>query len=760
VPTGGAAIFNNAPDVVNIFSRVTGGSISSIDGLIQANGSANLFLINPAGIIFGSNASLNIGGSFIGSTAQSFKFSDGTEFSTVNPAPPLLTINVPIGLQMGPEPGAITVQNTGHRMQFIQDANLQPANAPIGLSIALGQTLALIGGAVNLDGGILRAPSGHLELGSAQGSIVGINTTTAQWKFDYSHIQQFGNIQLLHQSLVETSGAPAGSMNFQGRNIEVKDGSGALLVNQGSHNSGHLTLHASQSLEMKNPGTYGFDHSFLWADNNSTGLGGNLLISAPHILLQDGAIIGARNFKIGKTGNIVVDAASTLEFTGYSPTPVSSGLNNFNFGSGLGGDIQVNTGSLKLSNAGVILNSARGVGNGGNVIVNAAQQIEIVGQPLINLNPSGIIVSTFRQGNTGQLTISTPKLTLLEGGAVITSTLGRGNGGNAIVNVSQEILVSGVGKGTGTGNPSRIGAKAELVPLPLQRRYELSPFPQGNSGDLVINTPKLTITDRGNVGTSHEGVGNAGDLYINSDRILLDSAGSITANTLSGEGGNLKLQATMIILRHSSNITATAGGSGNGGNITINAPIIAGFENSDIIANAVKGRGGNIQITTQGIFGLKFRPQLTPENDITASSQFGLNGTVAINNVTVDPTSGLVELPVVLADASRKMGSVCDRTEGSSFVYTGRGGLPENPLGRLETLQPWEDLRDLSAFQDQPPVAPLPRHRAEPTFIVEANAIRRNPDGTMELVAIGTESVPMDYAVTCAGRFWFGQTQE
>ncbi len=80
IPTGGSATFQNYSAIVNIINRVTGGNVSNIDGLIKANGSANLFLINPAGIIFGK---LDIGGSFLGSRAESILFEDGFNYSAI-----------------------------------------------------------------------------------------------------------------------------------------------------------------------------------------------------------------------------------------------------------------------------------------------------------------------------------------------------------------------------------------------------------------------------------------------------------------------------------------------------------------------------------------------------------------------------------------------------------------------------------------------------------------------------------------------------
>lgn len=143
IPTGGTAYFNNAADIQNIFSRVTGKDVSNIDGLIQANSTANLFLINPNGIIFGQGARLNIGGSFLGSTAASLNFADGTSFSATAPqATPLLTISVPIGLQIGANSGSILNQS-GQSLDYRSDETSRS------LQVQPDKTLALVANGIS-----------------------------------------------------------------------------------------------------------------------------------------------------------------------------------------------------------------------------------------------------------------------------------------------------------------------------------------------------------------------------------------------------------------------------------------------------------------------------------------------------------------------------------------------------------------------------------------------------------------------------------
>ncbi|MGB3638350.1 MAG: filamentous hemagglutinin N-terminal domain-containing protein [Rivularia sp. (in: cyanobacteria)] len=326
IPNGSSAIFNNSTDVVNIINRVTGGNISNIDGLIKANGNANLFLINPAGIVFGENARLDISGSFLGSTAESILFKDGFEFKAVNPEEkPLLTVSVPVGLQMGTNSGNISVNGSGHSLMaqdatfapYINRSSFIPFQLRPGLQVKPGQTLALIGGDIQLDGGILTAESGKIELASLREGKVSFSDLKG-FGLNDAEVSNFGNIQLLSRTLVDVSGAGAGSVNIQGNQLNIKDGSVVMVQNRGIQAAGDINVRA-KSVELNGAIPNTQIRSSLVNETLPTGGNtGNINIKTEDLSVLDGASVFTRTFGLGSAGLININATESLDVMGVS----------------------------------------------------------------------------------------------------------------------------------------------------------------------------------------------------------------------------------------------------------------------------------------------------------------------------------------------------------------------------------------------------------------------------------------------------------
>ncbi|MBE9040959.1 S-layer family protein, partial [Oscillatoriales cyanobacterium LEGE 11467] len=191
-----------------------------------------------------------------------------------------------------------------------------------------------------------------------------------------------------------------------------------------------------------------------------------------------------------------------------------------------------------------------------------------------------------------------------------------------------------------------------------------------------------------------------------------------------------------LILRRQSRISTNSTGTDPCGDITIDTQSLVALENSDISANAIDSRGGRVSITTLGLFGTEFRQQLTPESDITATSELGpqFDGIVDIQTPNVAPGMGLVALPAQLLDATGLLAQGCDDYQGSQFIVTGRGGLPQDPTQPLRSRPVWSDWRPLEAGENGENAASgLIVDSA--SSLVEATNWIVNGEGQVELIA-------------------------
>ncbi len=602
--TGDTAFFNNALAIDNIISRVTGGSISNIDGLIRANGTANLFLINPNGIIFGQNAALNIGGSFIGSTADSLKFSDGSEFSAVNlQEAPLLTVNIPVGLQYGGNPGDITVMGSGNNLSLDkQTFAVIRDTRPVGLEVNSGETLALVGGNVNLEGGNITASEGRIELGSVGAGetveLIPIDKDKG-WKLDYTDVSSFRELTLSQAASADTSGNSGGDVHLQASRIKITDGSAILADTLGDGTGGTITAIASEAIEAigtaaNNPFLSGI---YANVDIGVSGRGGNLTIETENLSLRDGAQFSTGTFGLGDAGNLSI-TAQNIEVIGGTPigpsglfAPVAP------FAEGNGGNLMISTDTLRLKDGAQIFANTFGIGNAGNLNIQA-REIEVIG-----FNPGGpsaLFSSTespapsiVAEGNGGNLNIVTDTLRIADGGQISTGSIGLGNGGVLDIQ-AQEIELSG------------------KSPFGNSGLFSSSLFLTGNGGDINITTNKLDIRDSATIGVSNfhssnripPGSGKAGNITINANSLELDRTSSeipssITASTNSQAGGNITLNVDSVIsVRNGSQITSESRGDGDGGKIALTADTLELNSGGLLSTNTMSsGNAGTINLT-------------------------------------------------------------------------------------------------------------------------------------------------------------------
>ncbi len=724
INSGGGAYFTNPSGITNILTRVTGNNPSNIFGVLGVLGNANLFFINPHGIIFGPNASLALNGSFLATTANRINLSTNTVFSATNPQPvPLLTINRPIGLDFGGNPGNIEVQGSGHNL-FNPGSQFLPAlplggSVPVGLEVRPGYTLALVGGDIRFTGGILTAPGG-IEIGSISFGHVSITPNFLRgFSLGYEGVKEFQNISLTRQSLLNSSGTQGGNIEILAKNIELTDKSLVFIENQGVNLLGAINVNASDSLTIT--GSTQFTPTFakfanlsggLISQTLSSGKGADINVATKQLLIQNSGFIGASTFGSASSGNVNIKGTDSVQLLGKSPLdpyyPLGSLIVTTSAKEGSAGNLELTTKQLSLQDGGelgsVIFNS----GSGGDVRVNASKAITLTGFEPASLIASTISSATQGSGKGGNLFINTKQLTLEEGGRVDASTVNSGPAGNLIINATDFIKVNGTIPGS---DPSFIISSASLLNTQQRNIIGLPGVFSASSGNVIINTNQLSVTNGAQVTVRNDSIGNAGTLRINANSINLDNQGGITASTVNGSGGNIFLHlANQLSLDHNSLITATAGGQGTGGNITIDPQQTVISNGSGIAVNSTgTGKAGQLNISsnnltlnnggylsanTKGgeeggnIFLNAQNLQLRHSSLFTAAAQDSGNG----GNITINTgTLAALENSNIRADADRgNGGNIQINTQGlfqsPDSKFTASSNLGINGTVRVNTV--------------------------------------------------------------------------
>jgi len=682
VPTGSEAFFNNGVDIANIISRVTGGLGSNIDGFIRANGTANLFLINPNGIVFGPNARLNIGGSFIGSTASSLKFADGTEFSATNPGTtPLLTISVPLGLQFGSNPKEIQVNGPGHEFSYEKDIieysngskNKEAAprlnsNVP---GLEVGKTLALVGGNVSISGGVLKSPAGRIEIGS-----VGSNGTVSLvpieqgWKLGYEGTTSFADIELREKSFLSATGDRGGAIAVTGRNINFTSESIVRSDTLGDKNGQQISIVGDAIV---------VDRSNIGANSFSFGNGGQIKLEANNITFKNNGGGGTQATASGSAGDVTVIAKNSFE------TSNQSGLGSKTFGAGNTGVINVEANSFVVSNQSGLGSETFGAGNGGVINIKANSFVVSnqsgLGSTTSNIGNGGVInveANSFvlsdksglnsttgenSTGNGGQINIKANSFVVRNNSALQSKTSGTGNGGviniegNSSLQLEQEsginatsTSIGSVGeikikagdllmRNSGIGNESSLGSnggkiKIDANSFQLQSAAVTSTTGKdstANGGEININVRGSFVLNNPDINVKSSGTGNAGTIQITANNLQIED-GNIKTDTDNGKSGNIFIKAEDSFNVNRAGITANSSGTGDAGTITISAKNMQISDGGIGSIASASGKSGNIFINATDSFGVT-------KGAINAnSSGTGDAGTIRIdaNNVQID----------------------------------------------------------------------------------------------------------------------------
>ena len=656
IGAGQAAYFTNPTGIQNILTRVTGSNASNIFGTLGVLGNANLFLMNPNGIIFGQNAHLDLGGSFLATTAHNILFENGLKFSTTNPqAPPLLTITAPIGLGLGNNPANI-------------------ANNSFNLQVNPGNTLALVGGNITLDGGTLQTSGGRIELGGLTGEgIVNLNIQTSEGLQKLTsltfpdHVER-ADVYLSNQSVVNVLGENNGSIAINARNVNIVGGSklqAGIATGQGTpeNQAGDIKINATDKVVVDGiSGEGNPSGAFNLVEAEAIGNSGDIKINAKTLEVTNGGQLNTSTYGTGNAGKISIITTDKVVFDGQSLWGCDNGCISSAFSMvgknavGNSGGIEIKAGSVDITNGGQLSASTLARGNAGKIQITANDKVQFNG-----MSAYGFLSSAFSQvqngaeGNSGGIEIKAGSVEVTNGGQLSATTLAKGDAGKIQITANDKVLFDGqslygnisavfsqVQKGA-IGNSGGIEIKAGSVEVTNGGQLSAATLAQGNAGKIQITVRDQVLIDGESPSASLSfltsqvldgAVGNSGGIEINAENVKVSNGAQLTANTLgTGNAGKIKITARDQILFDGESKDAflssalsqvEKGAVGNSGGFELSGANVALTNGAQISATTLgKGDAGKIKITATNKVVFDGKSKLSGSRSSAFSQVFG-----------------------------------------------------------------------------------------------------------------------------------------
>ncbi len=723
VPEATMAEFASGTQTTTIIARITGGEVSDIRGRIHT--SASLFLLNPAGFIFGENASLDIGGSFSAIAGDRIAHTDGG-FFMASASGDIILSAAPVSAFgfLGQHSGMIEVRGTLNvsrgnlsligRTVSLTDAGLV-ANGDIAIAAAGGGIREVQAGynlpdAETLGGRVtaVRTRMIPLEAGktvSIRGGDVDFSDTKVNFSgFDIVAPSSLGVSATGSITLTSDTSLGANSGESTAENGITLRAGGAVSLDRsqivsfanGSARAADINVFAG-SLSIT--GTGGETFSGITSSTQSSGVGGETRIGVSGAtVIENGGQIAALSLSSGDAGKVSLSTGSLtvtgLAVDGSGQADFVTGVIGIAESSGKGGILSVSAGNIALLHGGLIDSSTSGAGAGGEIRV-AADHICIDRMGSVFFTGIGSDTESF--GDAGNITVCADRLTLRNGGLVSSSTAGAGNAGDISI-FTEEFSASGSGLDTGFVFNRDSGVTAGSVDKGFGE-------PSGSGGKILIDSTHFLLTDSAKILTRSAGTGRAGDITIcgagfessgnaeisvvglsaDAGSLVIDMRGDISVRNsiitaaAGSDGGNITITSGGVILLRDSKVTANA--EENGGNISFSKARHLVLNRTPVSASAVEGGGGKITVTTGTFF--------KSASELNVNSEHGEPGTVEIR--TLDTLGGGQETDEEeLLDPDDILQPDCalrNPDTGGSFTKGGRGGTRRLPGGYLPSFR-------------------------------------------------------------------------